>query len=68
MVGFYKPFLSSQGPVVHLIYFWLKMPVDKIAAWCVGSVLWLSFGVTDNMSSIKGRKKESKSVNKETER
>ena len=53
--------LSSQGPVV-------KMPVDKIAAWCVGSVLWLSFGVTDNMSSIKGRKKESKSVNKETER
>ena len=27
------------------------MPVEKIAALCVGSVLWLSFGKTDNISS-----------------
>jgi hypothetical protein len=26
---------------------WLKMPVEKTAAWCVGFVSCLSFGVTD---------------------
>jgi hypothetical protein len=31
---------------------WLKMPVEKTAAWCVGFVFCLSFGVTDFILTI----------------
>ena len=34
------------------LWLWLKMPVEKTAAWCVCLVLWLGSGETDLFSNM----------------